>query len=148
MNKKIMILFLVLLTGFLFCDSNLMSQIDTDDFYYRNMRWEKPSKSGFEIKVFGIDYDLEYLDKRPNYERTDVLKNYYKENEKLTKNALLVLLKSDNEFILSSPGKDLHRYSKLYNNGTPMGETFFRVYSTGSGLGFDYKLIFYFLKCC
>ena len=43
MNKKIMILFLVLLTGFMFCDSNLMSQIDTDDFYYRNMRWEKPS---------------------------------------------------------------------------------------------------------
>ena len=142
MGKKILILFMTLCATTVFSESNLKELIKTDDYHFIHVIMNHPSDSGLESSCSWYKFEYEYLDEQANYERTDVLKNYYKENEKLTKNALLVLLKSDKEFILSSPGKDLHRYSKLYNNGTPMGETFFRLYSTGSGLGFDYKLIF------
>ena len=85
---------------------------------------------------------FEYLDKRPNYERTDVLKNYYKENDRLSKDALLELFKTSEKFVIRQAYGKFWRYAKLYNGETPIGETFVRMYDGNRAPGFGYSVTF------
>ena len=142
MGKKILILFMTLCATVVFSESNLKELIKTDDYHFIHVIMNHPSDSGLESSCTWYKFEYEYLDEQANYERTDVLKNYYKENDRLSKDALLELFKTSEKFVIRQAYGKFWRYAKLYNGETPIGETFVRMYDGNRAPGFGYSVTF------
>ena len=142
MGKKILILFMTLCATAVFSESNLKELIKTDDYHFIHVIMNHPSDSGLESSCSWYKFEYEYLDEQANYERTDVLKNYYKENDRLSKDALLELFKASEKFVIGQAYGKFWRYAKLYNGETPIGETFVRMYDGNRAPGFGYSVTF------
>ena len=142
MGKKILILFMTLCATVVFSESNLKELIKTDDYHFIHVIMNHPSDSGLESSCTWYKFEYEYLDEQANYERTDVLKNYYKENDRLSKDALLELFKTSEKFVIGQAYGKFWRYAKLYNGETPIGETFVRMYDGNRAPGFGYSVTF------
>ena len=125
-----------------FSESNLKELIKTDDYHFIHVIMNHPSDSGLESSCSWYKFEYEYLDEQANYERTDVLKNYYKENDRLSKDALLELFKASEKFVIGQAYGKFWRYAKLYNGETPIGETFVRMYDGNRAPGFGYSVTF------
>ena len=142
MGKKILILFMTLCATVVFSESNLKELIKTDDYHFIHVIMNHPSDSGLESSCSWYKFEYEYLDEQANYERTDVLKNYYKENDRLSKDDLLELFKTSEKFVIGQAYGKFWRYAKLYNGETPIGETFVRMYDGKRAPGFGYSVTF------
>lgn len=141
MNKKIMILFLVLLTGVVFGKDNLESLIKTEDNFYKCTMWQQEGKSDFDIQYFVAEYNISVLKDEVPYELTPAVLYCLSQNGNVTGEDLQELLKTEQFFILDTPGKNPSMYRKLYNKEVPVGETFFTVESSGRAVGFYYNII-------